>query len=202
MLVTPHVMFVKESFPGISARRGEPEVNSYIDLLTASESAPVGRAASGQAPQHNSTSTTTPRVSHLRRGRAQHGQPRRRCSATESMNQTPTMMAAPMRPRTTTSPSPKLGADLGAHKCYRHPIFVSDTPASTTPTSATFSRGQSCRQPRGLRVSASPSSGTLTDRVWSRRLRCALQGGPSLSRSEPAPGVRATSSPNLHPCTT
>ena len=31
----------------------------------------------------------------------------------------------------TTSPSPKLGADLGAHKCYRNPIFASDTPAST-----------------------------------------------------------------------
>jgi hypothetical protein len=115
------------------------------------------------------------------------------------MNPTPTKMAAPMRPRTTTSPSPKLGADLGAHKCYRNPIFASDTPASTRPTSTMFSRGQSCGQPRGLRVSASPSSGTLTDRVWSRRLRCALQGGPSSSRSEPAPGVRATSSPNSHP---
>jgi hypothetical protein len=37
------------------------------------------------------------------------------------------MMAASMRPRTTTSPSPKLGADLGAQRCYRNPIFVSDT---------------------------------------------------------------------------
>ena len=46
--------FVEESFPGIGARRGEPEVNSYINPLSASESEPVGRAAAGQAPQHNS----------------------------------------------------------------------------------------------------------------------------------------------------
>ncbi len=37
MLVTPHVMFVEEFFPGIGARRGEPEVNAYIDPLSASE---------------------------------------------------------------------------------------------------------------------------------------------------------------------
>ena len=54
MLVTPHVMFVEESFPGIGARRDEPEVNAYMDPLSASESEPVGRAAAGQAPQHNS----------------------------------------------------------------------------------------------------------------------------------------------------
>ena len=28
MLVIPHMMFVEESFPGIGARCGEPEVNS------------------------------------------------------------------------------------------------------------------------------------------------------------------------------
>ncbi len=54
MLVTPHVMFVEESFPGIGARRGEPEVNSYIDPLSASKPEPVGRAAARQAPQPNS----------------------------------------------------------------------------------------------------------------------------------------------------
>ena len=53
MLVTPHVMFVEGSFPGIGALRGEPEVNAYIDPLSASEPEPVGRAAAGQAPQHN-----------------------------------------------------------------------------------------------------------------------------------------------------
>ena len=46
-------MFVEESFPGIGARRGEPEVDSYIDPLSASELEPVGMAAAGQAPQHN-----------------------------------------------------------------------------------------------------------------------------------------------------
>ena len=53
MLVTPHVMFVEESFPGIGARRGEPEVNAYINPLSESEPEPVGRAAAEQAPQHN-----------------------------------------------------------------------------------------------------------------------------------------------------
>ena len=53
MLVTPHVMFVEGSFPGIGARRGEPEVNAYIDPLSASEPEPVGRAAAGYVPQHN-----------------------------------------------------------------------------------------------------------------------------------------------------
>ena len=53
MLVTPHVMFVEESFPGIGARRGEPEVDSYINPLSVSESEPVGKAAAGYVPQHN-----------------------------------------------------------------------------------------------------------------------------------------------------
>ncbi len=50
MLVTPHVMFVEESFPGIGARRGEPEVNLYIDPLSTSEPETVGRAAAGHVP--------------------------------------------------------------------------------------------------------------------------------------------------------
>ena len=54
ILVTAHVMFVEGSFPGIGACRDEPEVNSYINPLSASKSEPVGRAAAGQAPPHNS----------------------------------------------------------------------------------------------------------------------------------------------------
>ena len=54
MLVTPHVMFVEGSFPGIGARRGEPEVNLYINPLSASEPEPVRKAAAGQVPQNNS----------------------------------------------------------------------------------------------------------------------------------------------------
>ena len=53
MLVTPHVVFVEESFPVNGARRGEPEVDSYINPLSASEPEPVGRAAAGHVPQHN-----------------------------------------------------------------------------------------------------------------------------------------------------
>ena len=51
MLVTPHVMFVEGSFPGIGARRGEPEVNSYINLLSASK--PTEKGSAKQASQDN-----------------------------------------------------------------------------------------------------------------------------------------------------
>ena len=50
MLVTLHVMFVKEYFPGIGARRSEPEVDPYIDPLSASESEPVGGPPLGMCP--------------------------------------------------------------------------------------------------------------------------------------------------------
>ncbi len=56
MLVTPRVMFVEGFFPGIGARRGEPEVNSYINRLSASEPAKKGTA--GQAPQDNTVRET------------------------------------------------------------------------------------------------------------------------------------------------
>ena len=51
MLITPHVIFVEGSFPGIGARRGEPKVNSYIDPLSASE--PAEKGITEQAPQDN-----------------------------------------------------------------------------------------------------------------------------------------------------
>jgi hypothetical protein len=59
------VMFVEESFRGIGARRGKPEVNSYIDPLSASEPEPVGRAAAGQAPQHNSAKQDSVREANI-----------------------------------------------------------------------------------------------------------------------------------------
>ena len=46
MFVALHVMFVEESFPGIGARRGEPEVNSFIDPLSAKT------AAMDEPPSH------------------------------------------------------------------------------------------------------------------------------------------------------